>query len=126
MDYPKELVDLLAALLTPTIAFAALILGFQNYRLAPRRKQDELFDRRYAFYQRLRSIWVSSGTGARPNEDPNLNVEDLIPIAEEAQFHFGDDIATHILSIEGSGNSGHTAFPNEEFVRPFRRYLLLG
>lgn len=47
MANDKDWIDILAALLTPTIALFALYLGFQNFRLARRRRQDELFDKRY-------------------------------------------------------------------------------
>lgn len=107
------------------IAVAALFLGIQNYRLARRRRNDDLFDRRYAFYQRIRSIWLRTGTGAGPEDDPFIDPLDLIPIAEEAEFLFGADIAKHILTLNTGGHSGYPDFPEEDFIAPFRKYLSL-
>ena len=116
-------IGILSASLTPTIAVAALILGILQYRLAKQRRNDDLFDRRYAFYDRLRTIWLSTGTGAPDGHDPSVDVLDLVPLAEEASFLFGQDIVDHVLSLEGPGHSGHPDFPNDDFIAPFRKYL---
>ncbi len=118
-------VDVLSALLTPTIALAAVVLGFLQYRLAKQRRKDDLFDRRYAFYESVRKMWMNTGVNAPPNTDPDLDVLDLVTLAYEAEFLFGEDISQHILSLGGRGHEGHPFFPNEDFVKPFKRYLNL-
>jgi hypothetical protein len=122
---PAELTTLAAAALTPIVALVGLIYAYANLRLATRRRQDELFDRRYQFYQRLRSIWLSTGSGAPNDDDPSVYIEDLIPIAEEAGFIFDRTIVDHVLSLEGDGHTGHPDFPDEAFVAPFRPFLSL-
>jgi len=116
-------VNILVALLTPTVAVVALILGIFNYRLAARRRRDDLFDRRYKFYERVRSIWLSTGTGAADGQRPWLDIDDLLPLAEEADSLFGNDIAKHILSLADRQHSGHGVFMEHDFVAPFRKYL---
>lgn len=123
-------VGVLSALLTPMIGIVGLALGIYNYWLALRRRRDELFDRRYQFYQRVRSMWLKTGNGARPGQRDWLDMEELIPIADEAEFLFGQDISQHIVSLAeppfSGRHSGHPDFPNDDFVDPFRKYLCLG
>jgi hypothetical protein len=116
-------IQLLSAALTPMVAIAGITLATLNYLHSRRRRKDELFDRRHAFYLRVRKMWLSTGTGAPPGEDPEVYLEDLIPIAEEARLLFGDDIEKHILSLAGSGHTGSPFFPNGDFTEPFEKYL---
>lgn len=118
-------ISLLSALLTPAIAIAGILIAVLNYQHVRQKRKDDLFDRRYAFYERVRSMWLSTGTGAGLDEDPEIDIESLIPIAEEAQFLFGKDIADHILSLDRKGHSGSPFFPNDDFVKPFEKYLQL-
>lgn len=113
----------LTALLTPTIAVGGLVIAVLNHLHARRKRKDDLFDRRYGFYKRVRDWWLTTGTGAAPDTDPDAALEDVVPIAEEARLLFGDDIAQHILSLQGKGHSGSPFFPNDDFTRPFERYL---
>lgn len=130
MSYMNELpfwVSVVSALLTPMIAFLAVVLSFFNYWLDVRRRRDELFDRRYEFYQRLRSMWLR--TGALPEQLPELDtfdIPDLAPIAEEAEFLFGKDIVKHVFSLAGRSHSGDPSFPEDTYVAPFRKYLAPG
>lgn len=115
----------MAAALTPIIALVGMGIGILSYLLARRKRMDDLFNRRYEFYKRVRDWWLSTGTGAPSDRNPDIDLEDLIPIAEEAGFLFGDDIAQHILSLDKAGHSGSPFFPNEDFSKPFGRYLRL-
>jgi hypothetical protein len=114
-------VRLLSALLVPTIAIAGIVLGILNHRLARKRRKDELFDRRYEFYRRARDFWLSTANPASPPPD----IQDWISVAGEASFLFGRDIAEHLVSLDGKRHDGSPFFPNDDFVRPFRRYLTL-
>jgi hypothetical protein len=49
----KDWVDLLASLLTPTVAIAAAVLGILNYRISIQRRKNEIFDRKIDFLSRL-------------------------------------------------------------------------
>lgn len=108
------------------VALAGAVIATAQYRLAERRRKDELFDRRYAFYQRLRAAWLETGTGASPDQDPSVDILDLTSFAEEASFLFGRDIADHIYSLAGPGHQGVPWVPDESFIEPFRKYLALG
>ncbi len=109
-----------AALLTPTIAIAGTVIAFLQWKTNHLKRKNELFDRRYDFYQKLREWWLAT---AMPEFE--FDIQDLIPLAEEAGFLFGDDISKHILSLEGKSHSGSPFFPNDDFSSPFRKYLKL-
>lgn len=113
------LVQWLSAILTPIVAIGGLVIAVLNYRHAHRKRKDDLFDRRYEFYRRLRDWWLRT---AEPDQ-PLVDAEDVIPIAEEARLLFGEDIAQHILSLAGKAHSGSPFFPNDDFTRPFDKYL---
>ena len=114
-------VSTLSALLTPMIAIAAIVLGIFNHWLAVRRRRDELFDRRYEFYRRVRDFWLSTADPAVPPPD----IQEWISVADEASFLFGRDIVEHLVSLENKRHDGSPFFPNDDFVQPFRRYLTL-
>ncbi|HET9065497.1 MAG TPA: hypothetical protein VFN22_06745 [Gemmatimonadales bacterium] len=120
-----RLVELSAAVLAPIVAIVGIGSVIASAVHAKRLRKDALFDRRYAFYVRLRNIWLATGTGAPPNEDPYLSIEDLAPLADEAAWLFGEDIAKHILDLDRKGHTGSPFFPNEDFTAPFNRYLQL-
>lgn len=115
----NNIITWLSALLTPTVAVVGMILAYLNYRLARRRRRDELFGCRYKFYEQVKSAWLAT------REGPDLDGEDLVPMVEEAQFLFGKDIADHVASLSGKRHSGSPFFADEDFVEPFRKYLTL-
>lgn len=117
----NDLVEVLSAWLAPIIAIVGLMLGSLQYWLALKKRKDDLFDRRYAYYQKVRNMWVSTWD----KDQPVFDQEDVIMLAEEAGFIFGKDICEHILSLENKRHGGSPFFPDEDFVKPFRKYLEL-
>ena len=117
----KSWVDIFQALLTPTIAIAGVLIGYYQWRNNEYKRQNELFDKRFEFYKKSCDAWLATGNPDAQSPD----VEDLIPISEEAKFLFGDDIALHILSLEGKSHNGSPFFPNIDFSEPFYKYLRL-
>jgi hypothetical protein len=113
-----------SALLVPSVAVVGIALGVLNYRLSKQKREGELFDRRFEFYLKLQSYWMSSGQIAeREDRDPECHFEDLTVFAIESGFLFGNEISNHIMSLEGKGHYGSAWFPNEDFSKPFDNYL---
>ena len=116
-----EYINLLSALLAPTIAILGIIFTVLQWHTSEKSRQNALFDRRYACYMRLRETYLSQhDESKRP-----LDIEDWIPLAEEAGFLFGADIRTHVLALADKEISGSPFFPDDWFVKPFEKYLRL-
>lgn len=65
----KDWIDILAALLTPTIAIAGIYFAWSNHKLAKqkhkddldlakKKRQDDLFDRRYELFEEISALWI--------------------------------------------------------------------
>lgn len=116
-----KIINILSASLVPVIAIFGSVFIFLEWRTNERRRQNELFDRRYQFYIRIKEIYLNQHN---PDSRP-LDAEDWIPYAEEANFIFGADIGKHIMSFADRKLSGSPNFPEEQFIKPFRKYLKL-
>lgn len=121
-SYQKDWVDYLSALLTPTIAIVAAVITYLQWRTNELKRKQELFDRRYAFYQRLRAIYLSI-----PHLEIPINDNDLSDLAEEAQFLFGLEVAKHIVEIERRKIPEQVVhgLVDDWFIEPFKKYLEL-
>ena len=120
-----EELGIYCTIITTIVGICIGCVTYGNYKLAIRKRKDDLFDRRYAFYKRLENIWLNSGDGAPPNCDPNIDTNDLLPLAQEAEFLFGKDIQKHILDpdIWNCKSTRFFGIPDEDFIQPFFRYL---
>ena len=52
----KDWVDILSALLTPTIAIVAVVIGFLQWHLHRAKLRYELFDKRYAVFDEIKTF----------------------------------------------------------------------
>lgn len=121
MSSNKDWIDIFQALLTPVIAIGGLGVAIFQWRTNEKKRQNDLFDRRYALYQRIEKWWLATADSDAPPPD----IEDLVPVAQEVEFLFDKNLAKHIISLEGKRHTGSPFFPNEDFFKPFRRYLIL-
>jgi hypothetical protein len=100
----KDWIDAFEALATPTIAALAAWFAWLAYRLEKKRRQDELFDRRYAFYQDFKEFWLSTGEGA-PDGRPVDRLE-ILEWSDKARLLFDDTVADMISSLPEDGHVG--------------------
>lgn len=121
MSCERDWVDIFKALLTPTIALFGVIISLLQWLANVAKRKNELFDKRYEFYNRIKDAWLST---ASP-EGQGFDIVDLVPIAEEAYFLFGDDVSKHIISLAGKIHNGSPFFPDSDFTKPFEKYLRL-
>jgi hypothetical protein len=119
----KNWIDILSALLAPIIAIMGIMFAALNYRLSARKRKDELFDRRYAFYKEVEKSWMSTLDDGVDGEDKSWDWDDVEGWAHEAEFLFGRDIVRHLRSYEGSTYNGLPWVPDSNFSKPFRKYL---
>lgn len=119
----NTIISLCCAVISTTIAASVALLTFANYKLAKRRRKDELFDRRYKLYQEVRALWLATGGDTPEEHQIDLDVDCIMPVAEEAGFLFGDDVVKHIYSLSGKRHRGRLGFPEDDFIEPFKKYL---
>lgn len=124
MQPEKTWIDILAALLTPTLAIFGALIAYLQWRTNELKRKNDYFDRRYDFYKRIESMWLSSATDEQLSV-LGFEIEDLIPMADEAGILFGKDVSEHIVSLAGKHHDGHPFFPNDDFSKPFIKYLRL-
>lgn len=124
MEILKDTIDILAACLTPTVAVIGIFIGVKNYKLAIRKRKDDLFDRRYKFLKDFEQLWKSTGSESDGATISELEWDDIEPWAQEAYYLFGKDIAKHLRSYEGKSFDGQFSWiPDSELAKPFNKYL---
>lgn len=119
----SNLIPICCTIISTMIAIAVAIFTAANYKLAKRRRKDELFDRRYKLYQEVRALWLATGGDTPEEHQIDLDVDYIMPVAEEAGFLFGDDVVKHIYSLSGKRHKGGLGIPNDDFIEPFKKYL---
>jgi hypothetical protein len=89
-----------------------------QYFLNKKKRRDDLFNLRYDFFLDLTRFWL------RSHDLGSMEYYDLLPFIMKADFIFGEDIKNHILSLEGK-QSLSLRMPEEDFIKPFGKYLKL-
>jgi hypothetical protein len=112
--------DTYLIIVTTIVAVIGLLFTVLQFRLAGKKRNDDLFNLRYEFYKSVSRMWVSTSS----LENPPLDVTDLILVAERADFLFGKDISDHIFSLENK-RASQDLFPDDDFSKPFYKYLIL-
>jgi hypothetical protein len=124
METERNIVNLLAALLTPTVAVVGIFIGIKNYKLAIRKRKDDLFDRRYQFLKDFEQLWKTTGLESEGATRMCLEWDDIEPWAQEAYYLFGKDIAEHLRSYQGKSFDRQFPWvPDSKLAKPFNRYL---
>lgn len=108
------------AVITISISIYSSLLTWLQFRLARKRRIDDLFRLRYKFYKQVSHIWLRTYDTA----NPTLDIIDLIPLSEEADFLFGKNVSKHIISMVDK-RATNDMFPDNDFTKPFRKYLKL-
>jgi len=114
--------ETILAISTPSLAAIAAYFTRTQARIDEYRRRQELFGIRYAFYQRLRGIYIQLARSGEPFE-----VTDFFDLAEEASFLFGEEVAKHIISIadQRTPEQVRHGIVDDWFVKPFKKYLQL-
>lgn len=85
------------ALLTPVVAFLALLVAYGQYRTARHKSKIELFERRFSIYRRtiefVRACW-------QDDEVPPDVASKFWSAASEAQFLFDKDVIAALEAIK--------------------------
>ena len=117
----KDWIDVLSALLTPTIAIAVVIISYLQWRTAVENRKQLLFDKRYRFFKKLWNIFCAHLES--PDQISPVVREDLFSFVHEAEFLFGKDIVLHLLTMPDKQKQGCIDY--DWFSKPFSRYINL-
>lgn len=127
----ETLIGVFSAFSPFIISILVTYITWQQLIISKNKRQDDLFDRRYDFYKRLRSFYLNHFSSQPTQFDP----DSLSSFAEESEFLFGNDIGTHIMSFRHlqfddlhveEGNDWLLApTADNYFVQPFKKYLKL-
>jgi hypothetical protein len=89
-------VQYLQALLTPAIAFLAVVIAYFQMRTANQKAALDVFDKRFATYQRARAAIAE----VMAHGSVNLNIfVEFARAVDEAQFLFGHEVTSYLLAV---------------------------
>jgi hypothetical protein len=100
MNHPYNIIDVLTALLTPTIAILGAYIAIQQYRLAKEKHRLEIYDRRMRIYSATLELIRNANRSANINEDIYYKFEEKIA---EAEFLFGKEVVALLEDISRVG-----------------------
>lgn len=124
MENFKDYVQYSAAILTPILAVVTITSHIINYRLAQKRRNDDLFNRRYQFLLSFEKLWRTTGNEKDGATKMSLEWDDLAPFIDEAQYLFANDIVEHLRAYENkSCKERITWVPDSKLRKPFNKYL---
>ena len=124
METLKNIINISAACLTPTVAAIGIFIGIKTYKLALRKRKDDLFDRRYQFLKNFEKLLKTTGPESKGATRMSLEWGDIEPWAQEAYYLFGKDIAEHLRSYEGKSFDQVLPWvPDSKLAKPFGKYL---
>ncbi|HYX09249.1 MAG TPA: hypothetical protein VE912_21120 [Bacteroidales bacterium] len=89
-------IDILTALLTPTIALAAVLITWQQVRISRNRLKHELFDRRYKLYEAARDLIGHSVSRGHPTDE---ELFDFVLKTRESEFLFDKNVSEYLNEI---------------------------
>ena len=97
---PKDWVDVLSALLTPTIAIGVVLIGWLQWRINRARYKHELFDRRWEQFASIRDYLSSILTSGKVIQEEETQ---FVIKTRGCRFIFGPDIETFVKQIYKKG-----------------------
>lgn len=107
-------IQVTSALLTPTVAIAAGVIGWLQWRTNETKRKQDLFDRRFDVFKRAASgyseLWSEMSGTTSSHEWRYFCIE--------AGFLFGPDIVQHLKTMDRKRE-----FDLEWFAEPFKRYM---
>lgn len=89
VNFPKDWIDVLSALLTPTIALAGIGLSWLQWKLSRERYKHELFDKRWTIFLAIRDYMGEARTKRKVSEESNIA---FLTATRGCRFLFNDEI----------------------------------
>lgn len=96
------MIDVLTALLTPTVAILGVYIAVQQYKLAKEKHRIEIYDRRMRIYSATLALIRDTNRNSDVEEDAYYKFEEGIA---EAEFLFGKEVVALLEDIDYVGFS---------------------
>lgn len=97
-------VTILSALLTPTIAIAGGVIAYLQWRTADKKRNQDLFDRRFAVFETARNLLQDLQLNGNPSQEA---LRAYAIGTSGAEFLFNDEVARYLQDIgERAGRLG--------------------
>ena len=98
-------IDVLSALLTPTIAIFGSIIAWQQWRINQKRLKNEHYDRRIKIYERIAGYIADVITTGRADTSEDMA---MMRESRRAIFVFGEDIDQFVKQVYDKSTELHT------------------
>ncbi len=124
----KEIIQILAALLTPTVALFACIIAYRQWRTEQNKLKLALFEKRVAVYDAARRFIGQIITSGRVEDNWMHEFLERIIVAE---WLLNEDVAKYLNKIYDEALKLHTLIQtkdtvnNEEKKKNIARFLLI-
>jgi hypothetical protein len=89
-------VTILSALLTPTIAIAGGVIAYLQWRTADKKRNQDLFDRRFAVFETARNLLQDLQLHGNPSQEA---LRAYAIGTSGAEFLFNDEVARYLQDI---------------------------
>ena len=99
MDY-KHYIEILAALLTPTIAIITTYIAIQQYRNNRAKLRHELYEKRLVIYKAVTRFIRTARFAERIKPDDSMA---FAAVKSESHFLFGNDVTDYISMLDDKG-----------------------
>lgn len=100
---------------TSIIALAIVILTFMQWKTSHKQRKQDLFDKRYALYEQIFGLFYQ-----KQMKNKKIEIDDVLPYANEATFLFDDEVSKHVLGLISYGGTGLDC---DWFNKPFEKYM---
>lgn len=84
------------------LALCILIISFMQWKTEEKQRKQDLFDKRFEFYNKLKNIYFSMPEKKKSGLNPYLEAEDLFPLTSEALWLFGEDMVKVLSDLVGT------------------------
>ena len=84
------------------LALCVAIIAFMQWRTSEKQRKQDLFDKRFEFYNKSKNIYFSMPEKKKAGLNPYLEAEDLFPLTSEALWLFGEDMVKVLSDLVGT------------------------
>lgn len=110
------------------LALCVAIIAFMQWRTSEKQRKQDLFDKRFEFYDRLKNLYLSLFQREKAGGPKYIEPDDISPYLPEAKWLFGEDMVSAIQDMDGLElNEEDQIFRNLPYniEKVFNRYMIV-